>query len=209
MFRDRNDAGQRLAMKLKSLPLREPLVLAIPRGGVVVGYELARCLHADLDVVLAHKLRSPLQPELAMGSICEDGKIYVNPGLRRSLGVSDADWQKECDLQQMEIDRRKRIFRGDRVAAPISGRSVILTDDGIATGSTMMAAIGFVRSKHPHELILAIPVASPARLASIGENCDRVVCLEQPEDFMAVGEVYEEFLPVSDKQVADFLNAFV
>ena len=141
IFRDREDGGRRLAAEFKNVELRDPLVLAIPRGGVATGAALARELGAEMDVVLAHKLRSPLQPELAFGAVGEDGKIYLNHRVEMATGVTERYLELERKRQFAEIARRKERFRAVRPAASIEGRSIILTDDGIATGSTMIAAI--------------------------------------------------------------------
>lgn len=208
MFLDREEAGRQLAAEFKDLELRDPLVLAIPRGGVVTGAALARAIGAELDVVLARKLRSPVQPELAFGAIGEDGNIYLNHHVEKVTGVTDEDLQLERKRQLEEISRRQQLFRAVRPAAPIPGRSVILTDDGIATGSTMFAAIEVVEGQHPHELIVAVPVAPPDRLDAIRGRCDRLICLYAPIAFWAVGQFYESFETVEDDDVVETLRKF-
>lgn len=208
MFLDREDAGRQLGRKLQEIPLRDPLVLAIPRGGVVTGAAIAREIHAELDVVLARKLRAPMQPELALGAIGEDGQAYVNREVVAITGVTDEYLQEERLRQWEEIEQRKRKFRAVRPAAPIQGRSIILTDDGIATGATMVAAIEVVRAQAPYEVIVAVPVASSERLRTLEVRCDRAICLETPADFWAVGQVYESFEQVSDDQVVQLLREF-
>jgi predicted phosphoribosyltransferase len=207
MFRDRKDAGRQLASQLLNLQLIDPLVLGIPRGGIIAAAEIADLLHAELDVVLAHKLRSPLQPELAFGAIDEDGRVYLNQFAEEIVVENEAYYESERQTQLLEIHRRQHLFRSGRSAALITGRSVILTDDGIATGSTMFAAIGFIKTRQPHELIVAVPVSPPSTLRQLQQQCDRVVCVAAPADFMAVGQFYETFLPVSDEQVADLLRS--
>jgi predicted phosphoribosyltransferase len=206
MFHDREDAGQQLARKLKGRQLHNPLVLAIPRGGVVIGDVLARELGAELDVVLSRKLRAPGQPELALGAVSESGRVSLNqhvgvfPELKEYLAQ-----ERSCQLA--EIARRKKLFRAVRPQAPIQNRSVIVTDDGIATGSTMIAALKTIRGEEPWELIVAVPVSSPDRLEDVRRWSDEVICLESPEYFWAVGQFYRTFPQVSDEQVVDLLRA--
>jgi predicted phosphoribosyltransferase len=208
MFRNREDAAYQLARRLKGRELRDPLVLAIPRGGVVTGAVLARELGADLDVVLSRKLRAPTQPELALGAVSEDGEVYLNPVAREVLDLTDEYVAEERRHQLAEMARRQRLFRTARPPASLTGRSVIVTDDGIATGATMMAALHSVRGQHPHEVIVAVPVASPERLEEVRRLCDEVVCLLAPEDFWAVGQFYETFSAVEDGQVVELLREF-
>lgn len=198
----------RLARELKSLELRDPLVLGIPRGGVVTAAILAEQLDADCDVVLVRKLRAPAQPELAVGAVSEDGVMLLNSDAHLVPGVSEKYIDAERQRRMEELSRRKELFRGVRPAAPIAGRSVIVTDDGIATGSTMLAAVEILKRKGPHELIVAVPVAPPGRLNDIRRRCDYVVCLQTPESFMAIGQFYQDFDQVQDDQVKDILKRF-
>lgn len=206
MFRDREDAGYQLAERLKERELHDPLVLAIPRGGVAVGAVLARELGAELDVVLARKLRAPLEPELAVGAVSEDGQVYINHVGEELLGLTEEDLADERRLQMAEIARRRQLFRSVRPAASVTGRSVIVTDDGIATGSTMIAALQVVRAQEPLEVIVAVPVAPPDRLAAVAARCDEVVCLLAPELFWAIGQFYEDFTQVEDEEVVELLR---
>lgn len=209
MFRDREDAAQQLARRLKGRGFKNLLVLAIPRGGVVTGAVLARELDADLDVVLSRKLRAPDQPELALGAISETGEVYLHPQVTEAAPDWLDEWlEEECAHQRAEIARRRKLFRAVRPAAPIAGRSVIVTDDGIATGSTMIAALKVVRAQKPHELIVAAPVASPRRLEEIRHWCDETVCLLSTEDFWAIGQFYENFAQVEDDEVVAILRTF-
>ena len=181
--------------------------MAIPRGGVVTGVVLAQELGAELDVVLSRKLRAPGQPELAIGAIAEDGQVYLN----HHAGGFDAleDYLAEERRHQLaEIARRRKLFRAARPQARITGRSVIVTDDGIATGSTMIAALQALKAQNPRELIVAVPVASPDRLTEVSRWCDEVVCVDTPVRFWAVGQFYEDFQPVEDEQVVEMLRAF-
>jgi predicted phosphoribosyltransferase len=208
MFRDQEDAARRLAAQLKGRPLYQPLVLAIPRGGAVTGAVLAQELGADLDVVLSRKLRAPGQPEVAIGAIAEDGQVYLNPQAEAVFDLLEDYLIEERRQQLAEIARRRKLFRAVRPQAPIAGRSVIVTDDGIATGSTMFAALQAVKAQQPRELLVAVPVASPDRLEEIRRWCDDVVCLLAPEEFQAVGQFYADFTQVEDDEVVELLRAF-
>jgi predicted phosphoribosyltransferase len=209
MFRNREDAAQQLAQRLKHRTLRNPLVLAIPRGGVVLGAVLARELGADLDVVLARKLRAPGQPELAIGAICENGEAFLNEYVKKDIAGMEEEYLAEEYRQQLgEIARRKKLIRAVRPQAPVKGRSVIVTDDGIATGSTMLAALQVLQSKAPHEVIVAVPVVSADRLPEIQRWCNRVVWLRAPRDFRAIGQFYDDFAQVEDEEVLAILEQF-
>jgi putative phosphoribosyl transferase len=208
MFSDRADAAHKLAAALQQVKLHNPLILAIPRGGVVTGAVLAQELGGDLDVVLSRKLRAPGQPELAIGAISEDGQVHLNRRAIEALGVTNEYLQREKQHQLAEIARRKQLFRSVRPEAPISGRTVIVTDDGIATGSTMMAALQTVRPQRPSQLIIAVPVAPIDRLAEFEACCDKLVCLYSPAEFWAVGQFYEDFPTVEDEQVVELLKSF-
>jgi len=206
MFANREDAGRQLAEKLKGREMYHPLVLAIPRGGVVTGAVLARELGVELDVILSRKLRAPWQPELALGAVSEDGCVYLNQNGQEALDLAEDCLAMERSHQLAEIARHKQLFRGVRPQAPVAGRSVIVTDDGIATGSTMIAALQVVRGQHPKEVIVAVPVASSDRLEEVRRWCDEVVCLHSPEAFWAIGPFYEDFTQVEDEQVVDMLR---
>jgi hypothetical protein len=208
MFRNREDAARQLAAKLKGRSLHKPLVLAIPRGGVVTGAVLARELGAELDVVLSRKLRAPGRPELAIGAIAEDGQVYLNHHVEGFLETLEDYLIEERRYQLAEIARRRQLFRAARPQARVTGRSVIVTDDGIATGSTMIAALRAVKAQKPRELIVAVPVASPDRLEEVRPWCDDVVCLLTPEAFWAVGQFYADFTQVEDGQVVELLRKF-
>jgi predicted phosphoribosyltransferase len=208
MFRNREDAALKLAQRLKGQELHDPLVLAIPRGGVVTGAVLARELGADLDVVLSHKLRAPMEPELGVGAISEDGQVYLNPYAEEVLDLPASYLAEERRHQLGEIARRKKLFRAVRPEAAVAGRSVIVTYDGIATGSTMIAALQAVKTQKPREVIVAVPLASPDRLGEVRCWCDDVVCLLAPEEFWAIGQFYEDFTQVEDEEVVKLLSEF-
>ena len=208
MFHDREDAGRQLAERFKGRTLRRPLVLAIPRGGVVTGAVLAQVLGADLDVVLSRKLRAPGEPELAVGAVAEDGQVYLNHHAQEVPGLTDDYLAGEREYQLRVIADRQKLIRSVRPKAAIEGRSVIVTDDGIATGSTMIAALQVVRAQKPYELIVAVPVAAPDRLDDVRGWCDEVVCLLSPRMFWAIGQFYEVFDQVEDDQMVELLREF-
>jgi putative phosphoribosyl transferase len=205
-FIDRADAGRRLAQRLQDRPLTDPIVLAIPRGGVVLGAVLAEQLHADLDVVLARKLRMPGNPEFALGAISEFGEVQLNVSEGELSPAIQSYLEREAQHQIDEIAWQRDIFRGGQPAAPVSGRSVIVVDDGIATGSTMIAALHTIRMQTPLEVIVAVPVAAPERLKQIHSECDEVICLIDPHDFLAVGQFYQDFTQVEDEEVVVLLK---
>ncbi len=208
MFRDREDAARQLAARLRDYEFKHPLILAIPRGGVVTGAVLAREIGAELDVVLSRKLRAPDQPELAFGAIAENGEVYINEEVAEASGVTDEYFHQEKECQLAVIARRKESVRSVRPKASIQDRSVIITDDGIATGSTMMAALQTVRSQGPEELIVAVPVAPADRIRDLENYCDKVVCLLPAQHFWAVGQFYEDFPTVEDERVVEILREF-
>jgi putative phosphoribosyl transferase len=206
MFHNREDAARQLAASLKGRKLHDPLVLAIPRGGVVTGAILAEELGAELDVVLSRKLRAPDQPEFALGAVSEDGQVYLNQNARQFLDLEDDYLMEERRYQLGEIARRKMLFRAVRPQAVIAGRSVIVTDDGIATGSTMIAALQGLKAQEPREVIVAVPVASPDRLDEVRRWCDDVVCLLSPEAFWAISQFYANFRQVEDEEAVQLLR---
>lgn len=205
-FVDRADAARQLAARLRGRPFRDLLVLAIPRGGVVTGAVLADELGGELDVVLSRKLRATGSPEYAVGAVSEDGRVVLNHDALRVVSMSREEVEAETAYQRAEIARRTRLIRAVRPAAVATGRSVVVTDDGIATGATMIAALQTVREHHPYELIAAAPVASPDRLAEVRQWCDEAVCLMAPADFRAVGAFYQNFDSVEDDQVIELLR---
>jgi len=204
-FANRADAARRLAQRLRGLELVNPLVLAIPRGGIVLGEVLADALGAELDVVLARKLRMPGNPEFALGAIGEDGEVFLNPDVQRSDQLN-AYLEVEIQHQRNQIERRRQLFREGRAPASVAGRSVIVTDDGIATGSTMMAALRTLKSQQPLEVIVAVPVGAPDRLDQVRRECDEVICLTETAELNAVGEFYDDFGQVEDDEVIAALH---
>jgi putative phosphoribosyl transferase len=208
IFADREEAGWMLVERLRDTTRFHPLVLAIPRGGVEVGAALARGLGAEFDVVLARKLRAPHQPELALGAVSEDGEVYLNHFASAMTDVGDAYVESERQRQLAEIGRRRDLFRAVRPRAEVAGRTVILTDDGLATGATMIAALHTVRAAGAREIIVAVPVGSPERLDAIRPLCDRVECLQEPEAFWAIGQFYRDFAQVEDERVVELLRDY-
>lgn len=206
LFVDRAEAGRLLAARLRHLADRAPLVLGIPRGGVAVAAEVARELGAELDVILSRKLRAPWQPELALGAVCEGGEVHLDEGVAAGGGVGGSVIEEEIRLQTEEIARRRELFRHVKPRADPNGRTVILVDDGLATGSTMLAALRTLRAEKPSRLVVGLPVAPADRLEEVRGIADEVVCLAAPIDFLAVGEFYRLFGQVSDERVCRLLE---
>jgi len=205
-FQDRRDAGRQLAKALAFLEGREDvLVLAIPRGGVVVGCEVATALHAPVDVFIVRKIGVPGNPELAMGAIAGDGTVYMDRDLIFQLRIPTAYVEEEKERQREEIERRLALYRSNCPPLEIEGRTIVLVDDGIATGSTVEVALRSLRRHDLHELILAIPVAPPASFYRLSRYVDRAVCLRSPELFWAVGSFYDSFEQTTDEEVVALL----
>jgi putative phosphoribosyl transferase len=210
IFNDRAEAGSLLVERLRDTDTdsEKPLVLAIPRGGIEVGAAIARGLGCELDVVLSRKLRAPQQPELALGAVSESGVVYLNRFAAAMTNAGNAYVEAERTKQLAEIDRRRKMFRAVRPQADVRGRTVILTDDGIATGATMIAALKTVRASGAKKLIVAVPVGPTDRIEALRPLCDRVECLIEPADFWAVGQFYRDFEQVSDERVVELLREF-
>ena len=206
-FLDRRDAGRQLADRLSAYAGRpDVLVLALPRGGVPVAYEVAQALHAPLDVVLVRKLGVPGHEELAMGAVASGGIRVLDPDAIRVAHVTSQELDAATEAEQRELDRRTTEYRGDRPFPPIRGRTVILVDDGLATGATMRAAIMALRQDHPARLVVAAPVAPPQTCDEFRTIADDVVCAATPDPFYAVGLWYEDFGQTSDAEVRELLN---
>jgi putative phosphoribosyl transferase len=206
-FQDRREAGALLAAELAEYRGKKAVVLGIPRGGMVVADEMARALNAEVDIVLAHKLRTPGQAELAMGSVSEDGKLFLNPDVVEGLGIEEAYIQQEKERQMAEIARRTGLFRRVRPRLELAGRSVIVTDDGVATGATYQAALWAVRLEKPARLVAALPVGPEDTIVRLAEDVDEMVCLRTPPFFAAVGQFYARFDPVEDEDVLKILES--
>jgi putative phosphoribosyl transferase len=206
VFRNRRDAGRQLAARLEPLRDEEPVVVGLPRGGVPVAAEVAAALGAPLDVIVVRKLGVPFQPELGMGAIGEDGVRVLNDDVIRIARVSDDEIAEVERRERLEVERRARSFRGDRPAVPLAGRTVIVVDDGIATGGTARAAVEVARAHGARRVVLAVPVAPPDTAAAMREVADEVICLETPAGFSAVGQWYGDFTQTTDAEVVRLLD---
>jgi len=207
IFADRREAGRFLASKLTEYADRpDVLVLALPRGGVPVAYEVAQALHAPLDVFLVRKLGVPGREELAMGAIATGGVLVLNEEVVRHLGIPRDVLQAVIAAQQEELERRERIYRGDRQPPDVNGRTVILVDDGLATGSTMRAAVAALRRQGPARIVVAVPIGAPETCAEFEREADDVVCAVTPQPFHAVGLWYGDFSQTTDEEVRELLE---
>ena len=208
MFRDRSDAGRQLAARLMSFRASDPVVLALPRGGVPVGAEIARALDAPLDIVLVRKIGVPFQPELALGAIVdgEEPELVIDTQLMAMLAIPEGYVQEQRERQLQEIERRRRSYLEGRPPVAVAGRTVIVVDDGIATGSTMTAALRAIRARRPKKLVGAVAVASPDAARAMLHECDAMVCLNVPAEFYAVGQFFADFSQVSDDDVVAILK---
>jgi predicted phosphoribosyltransferase len=205
-FKDRRHAGVMLGEGLKKLGIKADLVLGIPRGGIVIAEHLADILGADLDILLAHKLGAPFSPELAIGAISEDGQVYLNKEIAVEVGANEKYIEEERAVQWEEIKRRMEKYRQIQPRIPLKGKTVIITDDGVATGATVEIALLSARQEGPHKIIVALPVAPDSALKRLANEADEVVCLAVPPFFSAVGQFYLKFPQVSDEEVLDILK---
>ena len=207
LFHDRFDAGRKLAGLLADYADRQDVVvLGLPRGGVPVAFEVARTLHAPLDVFLVRKLGVPGYEELAMGAIASGGVRVLNQEVVQTLNISEEQLAAIAAAEQEELDRRARLYRGDRPPPDVKGRTAILIDDGLATGATMRAAVTALRQLGPGRIVVAVPVAAPETCAELRAEVDDIVCLSTPEPFQAVGLWYDYFSQTSDEEVHDLLE---
>ncbi|MFD5035755.1 phosphoribosyltransferase family protein [Streptomyces sp. NPDC058377] len=205
LFTDRTDAGRQLAEALRHLERRDPVVLGLPRGGVPVAYEVARALGAPLDVIVVRKLGVPYRPELGFGAIGEGGARVISDEIVRHAGVREKDLKAVERAEEAELLRRAQTYREGRPRLPLEGRTVVVVDDGVATGATARAACQVVRAQGASHVVLAVPVASPDVAARLREDVDEVVCLSTPQLFSAVGEWYRDFSQTSDEEVVSLL----
>jgi predicted phosphoribosyltransferase len=205
-FGDRREAGRLLAKELSDYRGKGAVVLGIPRGGIIVAQEVAQALEADMDIVLAHKLCAPIRAELAMGSISEDGKLFINKEVIEELGIDEAYIKQEKARQMAEIRRRTKLFRHVRPKVPLGNKIVIVTDDGVATGATTQAALWAVRLEKPKKLIAALPVGPEDTIRRLAKDVDEMICLRTPPLFAAVGQFYISFEPVEDDVVLEILK---
>lgn len=207
LFADRREAGRRLAAALERFRGEEPVVVALPRGGVPVACEVARALAAPLDILLVRKLGAPLQPEYGIGAIAEGGVSFVRREEAALAGIGDEELEGVIAAETAELERRRRLYRGEREPLPVEGRTVILVDDGIATGGTAVVAAEALRRRGAAKVVLAAPVGPPGSERRLSGDFDEVVCLEEPEGFFGVGQFYIDFGQTGDDEVRELLEA--
>jgi len=209
-FKDRADAGRKLAVALAQYKDQQPVVLALPRGGVPVAAEVAATLKAPLDLILVRKIGVPVEPELAMGAVVDGGVPIVvrNEDVIRLADVDESEFKAGCDRELAEIERRRRHYLGDRQRVEVADRTAIVIDDGIATGATTRAALRAIRMRNPHKLVLAVPVAPTETISELRSEVDDIVCLEEYEFFGAIGFYYRDFTQVEDQEVVRLLKQF-
>lgn len=208
MFADRKEAGAALAAELEKRGIENGVVMAIPRGGVVVGAEIARRLQLPLDLIIPRKIGAPQSPEMAVGAVTQDGTAIIDHSILKRLGLDENDLAGKIEQEVREIKRRMHKYRGSDDYPDHTGKEIILVDDGVATGSTVLAAIrSLYKLFQPSKLILAVPVAPPEVMARLREEVDEAVCLEEPEIFYAVGQFYQDFKQVSDREVTEIINS--
>jgi putative phosphoribosyl transferase len=206
-FKDRTEAGRFLAEKLKGYAKREDvLVLALPRGGVPIGFEIARALNAPLDVYIVRKLGVPWQPELAMGAIATGRVLVLNDDVVRHLHISDELINRVTAQEEKELERREHLYRGDGPAPEVRGRTVILVDDGVATGTTMRVALAALRKQAPARLVVAVPVAPRSTCEELSREADEAICGMTPGHFVSVSQWYESFPQTTDEEVQHLLK---
>lgn len=207
LFNDRTDAGRRLAKRLSEYANRDDvLILALPRGGVPVAFEVAKELNVKMDVFIVRKLGVPGNEELAMGAIASDNTRVLNDDVVRSFQIPQKVIDEVAADELRELERREHIYRGNRPKPNISGSTIILVDDGLATGATMRAAAAAVKTKNPAKVVIAVPVAAPDTCGEFRNEVDKIVCFATPEPFYGVGAWYEDFSQTTDKEVCDLLD---
>ena len=206
IFRDRLDAGEKLAELLSDYKGEQSAVIAIPRGGVEVGYVVASKLSSPLEVTVPRKIGSPADPELAVGAIAEDGTIYIDEEVSKMIGIRD-DWIRiEAERELQEVKRRIEVYRGGKPLPSLKGYTILLVDDGIATGATIIATARFLRKLEPEKLVIAAPVAPPEVVSKLSGEADDLRFVETPSPFFAIGQFYQDFSQLSDSQVLEYLS---
>lgn len=206
IFKNRTEAGKQLAQKLNFLKGQECVVIGIPRGGVVVAYEISRELKVPLDIEIPRKIGMPHSPETAIGAVTEDGTVIWNQQLLSFLNFSEHKMKEIAENQVKEISRRTKIYRGEKPKEELENKNVILVDDGIATGYTIMAAIKSIKKRNPKKIILAVPVAPAEAIRELEKEVDQIICLLIPANFYAVGQFYHDFGQTSDTEVIELLK---
>jgi putative phosphoribosyl transferase len=206
MFKDRIDAGRRLLKELERFKSENPLILAVPRGGVVIAHEMIKEFGLDWDLIIPRKIGAPHNKEVAIGAVSYDGSYFTDEGYVDMLGVSNKYIEEEATFQLDEIKRRMREYKGTDEFPDVKDRTVIIVDDGIATGFTILAAIKSIKTQGANKVIVAVPVAPTDTVEKLSKEVDEVVCLEIPEEFYAVGMHYKNFSEVSDEEVAVIIN---
>lgn len=207
LFLDRVDAGQKLALKLEKYKnKKDSIVIGLPRGGVVTAYEVAMALNLPIDVIITRKIGAPHQPELALGALTQDGKPIIDYNLANMVGATEQQISGVVEIERLELKRRLDIYRNDKPELDLMGKTVILVDDGIATGSTMRAAIISARAIGAKRVVVAVPVAPADTIKNLANQVDELICLYVPDTFFGVGGFYQNFEQVSDNQVIDILK---
>ncbi len=206
LYKDRYDAGQQLAKKLKKYINENPIIIALPRGGVVIGYEVARILRASLDIIAPRKIGAPFQPEFGVGAIAPNGIRLLNYESINRLGIPIFEIERTIKKETIEMDRRTNLYRKDLPPFDVKEKTVILVDDGIATGVSTKAAILSIKSMNPKKIILAVPICPPEASAKFQNEVDDFICIHQPYDFYAVGAYYNNFEQTTDEEVIDLIR---
>ena len=206
IFEDRHDAGKALVPEIQRCDLKNPIILGLPRGGVPLAYEVAIALNAPLDTIVVRKLGAPFQPELAIGAIASGDVHVLNEAIVRSLAIDEASIAEIVARESAELKRREQQYRGDRPYPDLAQYDVVLVDDGLATGATMRAAVQAVQSMSPSTLTVAVPTGSISAVRKVAALVDRVICLESPAEFSAVGQFYRDFSQTTDEEVRELLE---
>lgn len=208
ILKDRKEAGLLLARKLKGLNLDNPIILAIPRGGVVIGYEIAKAIKGELDIITPRKLKDQNDPELAIGAVMPDGSTFLNEQVISAREISSGYMDKEKKIEIAEAIRRMDAYRGGRRYPEIKGRNIVLVDDGIATGATMIAAERWIKKQNPKKVVIAVPVIPTDMLETISAYADSIIYLEASPFFFGIGQFYKEFPQVEDSEVIGMLKKY-